>query len=126
MADRIFEPHKIKAFHALYDYVVVENMSFTERLTTAGIILPTDNAKSEGIRPRWAKVYAIGPDQTDIKVGQWVCVSHGRWTRAVMIEDPNGERMIQRVDPNDILLVTDEEPQDDTMSDALLVTSNSQ
>lgn len=123
MAERIFEPHKIKKFHALHDYVVVENMNFSERLTTSGIILPSDNAKSEGIRPRWAKVYAVGPEQTEIKVGQWVCVSHGRWTRAVKIEDPTGERMIQRVDYNDILLVSDEEPQDATMSDAITVTA---
>ena len=92
-------------------------MSFDIRITNSGILLPNDDMKSSGIRPRWAKVYAIGPDQTDVKVGQYVLISHGRWTRGVTIEDIEGEKTIRRVDPNDILMVSDEPVQDDTMSD---------
>jgi co-chaperonin GroES (HSP10) len=125
MAEHIFEPHKIKKFHALRDFVVVEEMNFAERITSSGIILHSDNAKSEGIRPRWGKVYAVGPEQNEIRVGQWVCVEHGRWTRGVDIEDPAGKHTIRRVDHNDILLVSDSEPVDDTMSDAITVASKS-
>jgi hypothetical protein len=63
-------------------------------------------------------VYAIGPEQTEISVGQWVCVAHGRWTRGVKIEQQDGtELTIRRVDNNDVLLVSDEQPQDDTFAD---------
>lgn len=109
--------HKIQRLRALYDSVLVTEMKFEERRTNSGIVIPNDNARDSGIRPRWAKVYAIGPDQRDVQVGQYVCVAHGRWTRGVTIEDHNGSQVIRRVDNNDILLVSDTEPMDETLSD---------
>jgi hypothetical protein len=53
-------------------------------------------------------------------VGQWICVAHGRWTRGVDILDNGTELTIRKIDPKDILLISDELPQDDTMSDAVL------
>ena len=110
-------PHQVKNIRALHNDIIVSDMAFGERITTGGIILRNDDTKSHGIRPRWAKVYAIGPDVTDVKVGQYVCVSHGRWTRGLKIEDENGETVIRKVDPKDILLVSDEPVMDATMSD---------
>jgi hypothetical protein len=86
-------------------------------------MLLDDDMRTAGIRPRWARVYAIGPEQEDIAVGDWVLVSHGRWTRGVDIEDADGNKTLRRIDPNDILLVSDEEPNDDSMSDAILKDS---
>jgi len=37
----------------------------------------------------------------------------------VEIEDDAGARTIRKVDPKDILLVSNEQPDDDTMSDAI-------
>jgi hypothetical protein len=56
-------------------------------------------------------VYAVGKDQKDVQVGQWICVAHGRWTRGVDIEDGQTEhkRTIRKIDPKDILLVSDDE-----------------
>jgi hypothetical protein len=49
-------------------------------------------------------------------------VAHGRWTRGVKIEDETREVTIRRVDPNDILLVSDSDPgADDTSSSALSI-----
>jgi co-chaperonin GroES (HSP10) len=95
-------------------------MAFDERISNGGIIIPNDDMKSSGIRPRWGRVYAIGPEQTDIKVGQYVLVTHGRWTRGVDIEDDNGDHTIRKVDTNDILMVSDEPVQDSTMSDKVI------
>jgi len=115
-----YEPIKIKELIALRNDVVVTDMVFTERFSNSGLIIPSDNMKSAGVRPRWGKVYAVGPDQHDVKVGEWVMVAHGRWTRGVKIEVENdGEYIVRRVDINDILMVTDEEPTDETMSDAV-------
>jgi hypothetical protein len=94
-------------------------MEFRERITTGGLILPNDNGQATGIRPRWGRVYAVGPEQTSVSVGEYVCIAHGRWTRGLEIEDGQGTRTIRRIDPSDILLVSDELPQDDTMSEAL-------
>lgn len=114
-----YDPIKIKRILPLKDNVVVSDMNFAERTTTGGIVLAGDDMKSSGIRPRWAQVYAVGPEQKDIQVGDWVCVAHGRWTRGVKIDDGNGVRVVRRIDVNDILLVSDEQPSDDTISDAV-------
>jgi co-chaperonin GroES (HSP10) len=119
MSKLAFEPHQVKAVKPIGKTIIVTEMSFETRITSSGIIIPGDDGKSSGIRPRWAQVYAVGPehDEVDIEVGKWILVSHGRWTRGIDIEDENGKKTIRKVDPNDILLVSDELPNDDTMSD---------
>ena len=115
-----FSAVKIRDLRALHDWVLVTEMNFRERVTSSGIILHSDDGTTAGIRPRWGQVYRVGPDQQDVREGQWICVAHGRWTRGIKIEDGSGERTIRRVDPEDILLVSDEPPgADDTMSDAV-------
>lgn len=119
-------PVKVGSIRALGSTVLVEDMNFTGRTLSSGIILPSDNGKSSGIRPRWGRVYAIGPEHRDVQVGQWICVAHGRWTRGLDLEEASGEKKtIRKVDPKDILLVSNEQPDDDTMSDAVLVTDRS-
>ena len=116
-----FEPHRFDKdqFKAIGSHVIVCDMTFDERITHGGIVLPNDDMKSAGIRPRWAKIYAVGPEQNDpeLTVGKWICISHGRWTRGVNIEDDTGKKTIRRVDINDILLVSDEPVDDLTFSD---------
>lgn len=114
-----FEPHKVKGIHPLGDTVIVHNMSFDVRLSYGGIILPQDDMKSSGIRPRWAQIYAVGPEQKDpeLVVGKWILISHGRWTRGIKIDDGTGEQVIRKVDTNDILMISDEQVYDHTMSD---------
>jgi hypothetical protein len=117
----MFTPHKVNSLRALNDHVLVKDMNFSGRQLSSGIVLLNDDMRTAGIRPRWAEVYAVGPDQEDIQVGQWVLVAHGRWTRGVEIEDQTGEVTIRRIDVDDVLLITDEEPSDDTQSAADLV-----
>lgn len=117
-----FEPHRFKKsqFHPLNDWVIASDMNFEGRTLSSGIVLLNDNGKADGIRPRWGRVYAVGPDQKDVCEGQWICVAHGRWTRGVDIEDETGKHTIRRIDHKDILLVSDEEPgADDTISEAV-------
>lgn len=122
-----FAPHQLRRsqIRAIKKDVIVTDMAFDVRITQSGLILPNDNGTGLGIRPRWGQVYAIGPDQDDVAVGQWVCVAHGRWTRGIDIEDESGRRTIRKIDPKDILLISDSEtcPQDDTMGDAVHVQS---
>lgn len=120
----MFDPIKITDLRALTDHVLVSDMNFKERVLSSGIQLLNDDGRGAGIRPRWAKIYAIGPKQTELKEGQWILVSHGRWTRGVTIEDKSGEVTIRRIDPADVLLVSDEEPSgDDTLSTVMEVDS---
>ena len=101
--------------------MLVEDMTFDERLSNGGIVLLNDNGKSSGIRPRWGRVYAVGPKQQDVRVGEWILVAHGRWTRGLDIEDDAGKRTIRKIDPKDILMSADERPADVTFSDAINV-----
>ena len=116
-----FEPHRFTKdqFKAIGEHIIVSDMTFDERITHGGIILPNDDMKSSGIRPRWAQVYALGPEfkDDDIQIGKWICIAHGRWTRGIDIEDETGKHTLRRVDPNDILLISDEPVNDLTMSD---------
>ena len=115
-----FSPNKIQSLRALNDSVIVADMEFTGRTLSSGIILHNDNGTTAGIRPRWGQIYAVGPDQLDVKPGQWICVAHGRWTRGLDIEDNTGTKTIRKIDPRDILLVSDEPPGiDDTISTAI-------
>lgn len=114
------QPISITSIRALHDHVIVESMNFGERKLSSGIILRQDDARSEGIRPRWAKVHAVGPEQKDIQVGQWVLVAHGRWTRGVKVTIDDKEIEIRRIDTNDILLISNDKPEaDDNISTAV-------
>lgn len=123
MSKAAFSPHRIDRHQLkpLRDAVIVSDMNFEERLSSGGIVLVKDNGKSSGIRPRWGRVYAVGPEQKDIKVGTWICVEHGRWTRGLDIEDENGKTTLRRVDPKDIMMESDELPDDMTFSEAIHV-----
>jgi co-chaperonin GroES (HSP10) len=108
-----------EGFRPIQRHIIVTDMEFDERVTNTGIIIPNDDMKSSGIRPRWAQVYAIGPEfkSDELKVGNWICIAHGRWTRGIEVEDEEGPKTLRRVDENDILLISDEPVDDLTMGD---------
>lgn len=105
---------KIKA---LKNKVLVSDLERGMR-TINGIIIPDDNGKSEGIRPRWGKVYSVGEGVEDIKEGQWILIENGRWTRMLKVKDDSGhETQVWGVEwPESVLLVTDEEPKTEIFS----------
>jgi len=93
------------------DNVLITDMDFGEQVTKGGIVLPSDDGKNEGIKSRWGRVWAIGPEQEDVKVGEWILLEHGRWTRGVTVVEEDGtEITIRRADLNAILAVADEKP----------------
>lgn len=109
----------------LNDKVFVSDMNFEAEVTSGGIFLPSDNAKSTGIHPRWGKVWAVGPTQQDIKVGEWICVQHGRWTRTIEVEADDGSTLELRVVDNDaVMLATDDKPNSIMRSEPVGAGSN--
>ena len=114
-----FSPTKVDSLRFMYDNIIVSDMKFDERISKGGIVLLDDDKKSSGIRPRWAKIYGLGPDVKDpqLEIGKYILISHGRWTRGITVETPSGKVTLRKVDPNDILLVSDEPMEDETMSD---------
>ena len=104
----------------LRDSVIVTDMDFSGRQLQSGVILLGDDGKTDGIRPRWARVFAIGPEQRDVRVGQWILIEHGRWSRGLKISHEAQEITIRRADPKAIIFVSDDEPKNlDTISTAV-------
>jgi co-chaperonin GroES (HSP10) len=54
---------------AIRDDVLVSDMDMGEQTTAAGIVIQSDDGKSHGVKPRWARVYKVGPKQMTIKEG---------------------------------------------------------
>ena len=98
----------------IHDKVIVTDLEHGEKKTKAGIIIMDDStvaAGERGIRPRWARVYAVGPEQKDVSVGEWILLEHGRWTLGQDLTDENGETTrIWLADHEAILAVADEVP----------------
>ena len=91
-----------------------------ERVTQGGIHLLDDNGKMEGIRPRWAKIWKVASDVTDVQPGQWALCEHGRWTMRIRIKDENGDDFeFVKLVPTGILAVQDEEPLDQQIGDSI-------
>lgn len=117
---------RLNNIRPIRDTVLVTDMQFDGRQLSSGIVLLNDNGTTAGIRPRWGRVYAVGPEHDLVSPGQWVCVAHGRWTRGIAINQDDQELVMRKIDPDDILLVSDTEPGcDDTMSDAIQASQRS-
>ena len=96
------------------DNILITDMEFGETKTKGGLVLLSDDGKAEGVKHRWGRVWAIGPDQKDVKVGEWILLEHGRWTRGVtVVEDDGSEFTIRRADLKAILAVSDDRPSED-------------
>ena len=95
------------------DHVLIRDMEFGGQFTSSGVFVPSDNGKSQGIHPRWGEVWAVGDEQKDIKVGEWVLIEHGRWTRTIDVEDGSGAVIeVRMVDNDAIIMLSDTKPDD--------------
>ena len=93
------------------DNVLITDMNFDGRVSKGGILILSDDGKTEGVRHRWGRVWAIGPEQKDVKVGDWILLEHGRWTRGITVEDDDGtDIVVRRADIKAILMVSNEKP----------------
>ena len=101
---------KVRPIHA---DVLVSDMYFGETKTAGGIIIQSDDAKAHGVKPRWGKVYAKGPENKDpYNVGDWILIAHGRWTRKIKVDDGENVIEIQKVEVDSILAWQEEAPAD--------------
>lgn len=100
---------------AIKDNILCTDGDFGDKVTASGLIVQSTIGKSEGIVPRWFRVFEVGSDIDWIQPGQWVYVEYGRWTEGIEVEDErfdteNNKKKIWKIDPNACLLVSDEEP----------------
>lgn len=101
---------KFKSFKPMAGKVFVSEIDEGTHITKGGIIITDDLGKDRGIRARWGKVSYIGSDITDVSVGEWVLIEHGRWTQRMKLEIADEEVDLWMIDPDAILLVNDINP----------------
>lgn len=87
--------------------VFVTDMSFDAEETSTGIVMGNDDGTTAGIRPRWAKVWKVGKNVTICKVGQWVLIDHGRWTRDIRTSIDGAIASVRMIDVDSVFLVSD-------------------
>ena len=105
------------------DNIVIVDMEFGEQVTKGGLVLLSDDGKSEGVKSRWGRVYSVGPMQLDVKAGEWILLEHGRWSRGFTVLDDDGnDIVIRRADPKGILAVADEKPSETIYGAHITVT----
>jgi co-chaperonin GroES (HSP10) len=97
----------------LRDTVFVTDMDFGIQRSNAGLYIPSDDGKSTGIHPRWGRVWAVGPEQHDIKPNEWILIEHGRWTRGFEYEnDDKSITELRVVENKSVMLRSHEKPSD--------------
>ena len=95
----------------LHDKVLVADMNFGEQRSSGGIVMLGDDGKDHGIHPRWARVYAVGPEhKEDYNVGDWVLVEHGRWSRGIEVDEEGNKITVRLIDNNCVMLWDKEQP----------------
>lgn len=103
---------KVNNLRAIGNRVLVTDMYFGEQKTNGGLIVAEDDGKTRGIYPRWARVYAKGPEnKDDYAIGDWILVEHGRWTRGIKVETPvDGVIEVRMVESESVLGHSTEKP----------------
>ena len=96
----------------LKNKVLVKTIEKGQQITKGGIIIPDDDGKDRGIRPRWAEVYRVGEGIDFVQEGQWVLIEHGRWSKGFTLDDGTGQFDCRLVDNECILGTSDKKPED--------------
>jgi co-chaperonin GroES (HSP10) len=106
----------VKPLHAR---IAVTDMEFGEKLSSSGLIIPSTDGKSSGVHPRWGRVHVKGNGNTDdYKVGDWVLIEHGRWTRTINVDQDDGSVLkVWIVDETGIIGWSDETPEEILVGD---------
>ena len=112
--------HKFKGdVKAIGEDILVTNMYFGDEKSAGGIIIGNDNGKVRGIKARWCQVFDIGHRsklKDLINIGDWIMLEHGRWSRGIKIQQDGEEFTIRRADPEAIMMISDEQPEAETIS----------
>lgn len=104
---------KADDFHPLHKNVFVTDLDSGLHVTAGGIIRPDDNMSNTGIRSRWARVWAIGPEVEDVAVGEWIFIEHARWTNSIDLDLPAGRVRVWKVDwPEACMLASANDPRE--------------
>jgi hypothetical protein len=93
--------------------ILVVDMEQGAAITKTGLYLLDDSVGSvDNIKPRWARVYKVGKNITEIHPDEWVLIEHGRWTYGMNLDTGAEKLYIQKIDVKSILMTSDKYPGD--------------
>jgi len=98
---------------AIKDTVLCIDGEFDDHVTESGLIIKNNIGQSDGIVPRWFRIFECGPDvHEDIssRPDWWVLVKYGRWSEAIEVNDDrleDGKGKIWRVDGADCMALAE-------------------
>ena len=99
------------AFHPTKKNVFVTELESGPTITRSGLIILDDNMTERGIKARWGRVWAVGPEVDDLAVGDWILTMHGRWTLGIDLVIAGQAERVWRVEyPESVLLAADTDP----------------
>lgn len=91
---------------------LISDDSFVERVHNAM------DHKHPGIRPRWARVLAVGPDTTEVQPGDLVLCDTLKWGRKFPLGRDNGQVVfIWRIEEKNILGVNTDQSGDEFLNE---------
>jgi len=94
----------------LRERILAELLGLGEKVTAGGIIVKAEDGKDHGIRARWARVRLVGDGIDWVQPGQYVLVTHGRWSRQFECEHDGEKLKLVHLDNKEVLLVSDSLP----------------
>lgn len=97
------------------DNILCTDADFGDHVTESGIVIKSTMGQSQGITPRWFRVFEVGPEIEFLNPGQWVLVEYGRWADGISVQDERFDtddniKEVWKIDPAGCLVIADEKP----------------
>lgn len=85
----------------LPDTLYVEKIEYGEKTLKNGFIIPTETMDYQGyfVRPRWAKVLYKADNIKNVNVGDYILLSHGRWSSSIKCTIKGCQKTIWYISP---------------------------
>lgn len=85
----------------LPDTLYVEKIEYGEKTLKNGFIIPTETMDYLGnfVRPRWAKILYKADNIKNVNVGDYILLSHGRWSSSIKCTIKGIQKTIWYISP---------------------------
>lgn len=85
----------------LPDTLYVEKIEYGEKTLKNGFIIPAETMDYLGnfVRPRWAKILYKADNIKNVNVGDYILLSHGRWSSSIKCTIKGCQKTIWYISP---------------------------
>lgn len=85
----------------LPDTLYVEKIEYGEKTLKNGFVIPTETMDYLGnfVRPRWAKILYKADNIKNVNVGDYILLSHGRWSSSIKCTIKGVQKTIWYISP---------------------------